>query len=48
MQEHAEGPRTNTLKLCAHCGATIPRQARTCPKCEAGQPAPPPKPGFGG
>ena len=37
MQEHAEGPRSKPLKVCHHCGATLPPDTKVCPKCEAPQ-----------
>lgn len=38
MQEHAEGPRSRPLRICAHCGVTLAPDAKVCPKCETPQP----------
>jgi predicted amidophosphoribosyltransferase len=38
MQEHAEGPRSNRLRECVHCGAKISVSEKVCPKCNAAQP----------
>ena len=43
MQEHAEGPRSQPLVVCKHCGARNEPKAGVCKKCET----PLDRPGMG-